>query len=823
MKYKFSDIAAIMEPVEVFLRKDCVIEHLLTDSRTLSFPESTLFFAITTPSNDGHKYIPELYRLRARNFVVERIVPEAESMPDANFILTDNVMKALQRLAAVHRARFDFPVIGITGSNGKTVVKELLYQLLRHDFNIVRSPRSYNSQLGVPLSVWQMDKKHTLGIFEAGISLPDEMENLRRIISPTIGIFTNLGKAHQENFMSAAHKGLEKLALFNDCECIIYNADDEVISNALNTACMSYKGLGWSRINSDAPLFVRSIQKKENSTEIQCTTLGVSRTYEIPFTDDASIDNVIHCIALILYLKASMLDNTRLFEQLEPVAMRLETKKGINNCQLINDTYNSDINSLNIALDFLQSQRGSKTLKTTVILSDILQTGVMPKMLYNKVANLLYQRHIDRIIGIGPDLKAYGSIFNMESEFYLTTDEFLRSPSIKTFRNELILLKGARVFHFELITEALEEKVHETVLEVNLDALVNNYRYFRSRLAPETRIACMVKAFGYGSGSYEPAKLLQDHHCDYLAVAVTDEGKELRREGITIPIIVMNPEMSSFNSLFEYRLDPEVYGFELLDALIMEAGRRGITSYPIHIKIDTGMHRLGFRPDEIPELCSRLLNQGGLYVCSAFSHLAGSDSAEHDDFTRQQIETYMDAVAQLEKGLDCSVIKHILNSAGAERFPEFQMDMVRLGIALYGVSAGSGRNPLQAVSSLKTTVLHIIQVPAGDSIGYGRKSYVKRDSRIAAIPIGYADGFRRSLGNGVGEVIIRGKRCPTIGNICMDVSMIDVTDVDVSEGDEVEIFGKNLPVTEIAEKSGTIPYEILTSVSPRVKRVYYKE
>ncbi|MDR1601737.1 MAG: bifunctional UDP-N-acetylmuramoyl-tripeptide:D-alanyl-D-alanine ligase/alanine racemase [Tannerella sp.] len=823
MKYRITEIADIIEPLEAVLRNDCAIDYLLTDSRTLSFPESTLFFALKTSSNDGHKYVAEMYRLRVRNFVVARMSAEFKSMTEANFLVVENVLKALQQLAAHHRKQFDFPVIGITGSNGKTVVKELLYQILHDHFNIVRSPRSYNSQLGVPLSVWQMNGKHTLGIFEAGISQPDEMESLRRIIAPTIGILTNVGKAHQENFTSAAQKCLEKIALFNDCECIIYNADDEFISSALDTACLSHKGLGWSRTNSDAPIVVQSVERKENMTRIQCIMFGVPRLFEIPFTDEASIENVIHCIALTLYLKPIIFSKIQIFSELEAVAMRLEVKKGINNCLMINDTYNSDINSLDIALDFMQSRRGRKKLKSVVILSDILQTGILPKSLYKRVAELLHKKNADRLVGIGRDLKEHRAMFRMKSEFYLTTDEFLRSPSIKSFQNELILLKGARMFHFERITEQLEEKVHETILEVNLDALVHNYKYFRSRLQPETRITCMVKAFGYGAGAYELAKTLQDHHCDYLAVAVADEGRELRREGIAIPIMVMNPEPSSFNSLFESRLEPEVYCFKLLDALTKETEHRGITSYPVHIKIDTGMHRLGFHPDEIPELCRRLRNQSGLYACSVFSHLAGSDSPEHDDFTLQQIQTYEAAAAQLEKELDCTVIKHILNSAGIERFAAYQKDMVRLGIALYGISATGNSQQLQTVSSLKTTVLQIIRVPAGDSIGYGRNSRVSRDSRIASIPIGYADGLRRSLGNGNGEVVIHGKRCPIIGNICMDICMIDVTDSDAQEGDEVEIFGKQLPVTEVAEKAGTIPYEILTSISPRVKRVYYRE
>lgn len=821
MNYSIKEIAGIIGAKKDKLA-DSSISILLTDSRRLSFPEQSLFFAIRTKTNDGHKYIPELYKLRVRHFVVSEMPPAAEAMPDAAFLVVKDPLKALQKLAAFHRKRFDIPVIGITGSNGKTIVKEFLYQLLRSEFNIVRSPRSYNSQLGVPLSVWQMNDKNTLGIFEAGISQPDEMERLQPIIAPTIGIITNIGEAHQENFISITQKCLEKLALFNDCEAIIYDGDNAFISNCIESACLSHKAITWSRTDSEAPLFIESIEKKENETVITCTLLGFSRVITIPFTDDASIEDVIHCMAVMLYLKPTSANDVEKFRHLEPVDMRLNVKQGIRGCLLINDTYNSDINSLDIALDFQQSRRMGKNLKCTLILSDILQSGTLPKSLYKKVADLVRRKKIDRIIGIGRDLKEYGHVFEIEKEFYLTTDEFIQSPSLRDFKNELILLKGSRHFHFERISELLEKKVHETILEVNLDAIVHNFNYYRSKLRPDTKMVCMVKAFGYGAGSYELAKTLQEHRCDYLAVAVADEGAELRKEGISIPLIVMNPEMSSFNVLLENQLEPEVYSFRLLEALIRETERRGITAYPIHIKIDTGMHRLGFRPDDIPEICRRIKAQSGVAVRSVFSHLAGSDSYIFDDFTHRQLDTFQTAATALEAGLEYPVIKHILNSAGIERFADYQMDMVRLGIGLYGVSA-SGQKGLRNVSTLKTTILQIQEVPAGDSIGYSRMSYVDRDSRIAIIPIGYADGLDRHFSNGGGIVSIRGQRCPIIGNICMDACMIDVTDIDAREGDPVIIFGEELPVGELAERLKTIPYEILTSISPRVKRVYYRE
>lgn len=821
MEYSIKDIAQAINANTKKLHNDTV-SILLTDSRALSFPEKSLFFAISTKSNNGHNYISDLYKLRVRNFVVSEERPEFETMKDANFLVVKDTVRALQKLAAWHRTHFHFPVIGITGSNGKTVVKEFLYQLLHNEFDIVRSPRSFNSQIGVPLSVWQINEKNTLGIFEAGISQPDEMERLQPVINPTIGIITNIGEAHQENFLSANQKCMEKLSLFKNCEAIIYDGDNVLISNCIEASCLSHKAIAWSRTDSDAPLFIESLEKKQNHTVLHCTLLGFDRTYIIPFIDDASIEDVIHCMAVMLYLKPTSVNEVEKFTKLEHIAMRLEIKQGINNCLLINDSYNSDINSLGIALDFQQSRKGEKDLKSTLIISDILQSGTLPKSLYKKVADLVRRKNIEKIIGIGRDLKEYSYLFDIEKEFYQTTDEFINSASFKNFKDELILIKGSRHFHFERISDLLEKKVHETILEVNLDAVVHNFNFYRSKLKPSTRMVCMVKAFGYGAGSYEVAKTLQEHRCDYLAVAVADEGAELRKEGISIPIIVMNPELTAFNVMFEKYLEPEVYNFRMLNSMIRESERRGITSFPIHIKIDTGMHRLGFQPKDIPEICNKLKSQSGVVARSIFSHLVGSDSSMFDDFTKKQLDTFSEAARQLEETLGYPVIKHILNSAGIERFSEYQKDMVRLGIGLYGVSA-SGIKGLRNVSTLRTTILQIQEVPKGDSIGYSRCSYVDRDSRIAIIPIGYADGLDRHLGNRVGEVLINETKCPIIGNICMDACMVDVTDASANEGDQVIIFGDELPVSEIAERLKTIPYEILTSVSPRVKRVYYRE
>ena len=822
MNYRIREIAGIIKAT-CHIICDMQITCLLTDSRAISIPESTLFFAFRTTTNDGHKYIGDLYRMGVRNFVVSNELPVFKQMDAANFLIVKEPLKALQKLAAFHRHRFVIPVVGITGSNGKTVVKELLYQLMHTDFNIVRSPRSYNSQIGVPLSVWEMDKHHTLGIFEAGISFPHEMDALRPIIAPTIGVITNIGEAHQENFKTAKEKCIEKLSLFMDSDVIIYNADNELIESALEASCLSCKAVGWSRKDADATLFVNEIDKGETSTRLHCTMMGITHVFTVPFTDDGFIEDIIHCLAVMLYLKPSeVIRKDTVFASLEPVAMRLEVKQGINGCHLINDTYNSDINSLSVALNFQQSRRAGKELTSTIILSDVLQSGMCLKILYANVADRLRRKQVGRIIGIGPDISANASLFEgMEKAFYPSTEVFIRQLKQNQFHNELILVKGSRSFHFEQITELLEKKVHETILEVNLDAIVHNYNCYRSRLRPQTKIICMVKAFGYGAGSFEIAKTLQEHQCDYLAVAVADEGEDLRKEGITIPIMVMNPELSSFHVLFEQRLEPEVYSFRLLDALIKEAERRGITFFPVHIKIDTGMHRLGFDPDDIHELVRRLKAQNGLTVRSVFSHLAGSDSQALDDFTYCQMDLFSKTVAGFENEMGYSVMKHILNSAGAERFIDYQMDMIRLGISLYGVSGSGAAKDLQCVCSLKTIILQIRRVSAGDSIGYGRKTFIKRDSMIATLPIGYADGLNRLLSNGVGEALVGGKRCPIVGNICMDACMVDVTGVDAKEGDTVLLFNEELTVNEIAEKIHTIPYEILTSISPRVKRIYF--
>lgn len=818
---------------------DATIDWLLTDSRSLSFPEETLFFALHTKRNNGIRYIPDLYARGVRNFVIEAETPnkkqsgkqnfDVSAYPESNFLIVPNALKALQKLAELHRSAYHIPVIGITGSNGKTIVKEWLHQLLSPDRVIVRSPRSYNSQIGVPLSVWQMNESTELAIFEAGISEVGEMRSLETIIKPTIGIITSIGGAHQENFFSLQEKCMEKLQLFKGCDVIIFNGDNEMILNSVSKAMLSSREIAWSLVDKDKPLYIEKVEKKADHTEISYRYLQMSNTYRIPFIDDASIENSLNCLGACLYLMLSPEQITSRMAHLEPVAMRLEVKEGKNNCVLINDSYNSDLVSLEIALDFLYRRAQDKKLKRTLILSDILETGQSASTLYRRVAQLVHSKGIDKIIGVGSDITSASTRFDsatgqvvMEKYFFPNTDALLSSDVFKQLHNEIILIKGARSFGFERISEELELKVHETILEINLSALISNLNHFRSKLHPKTKTIGMVKASAYGAGSYEVAKTLQEHRVDYLAVAVADEGSDLRKAGVTSSIMVMNPEMTAFKTLFDYKLEPEIYNFHILEALIRAAEKEGVTNFPIHIKIDTGMHRLGFDPEDLPLLITRLKSQNAVIPRSIFSHLVGGDSTEFDAFTHSQIALFEQVSAEFQEAFPHRILRHICNTAGAERFPEAQYDMVRLGIGLYGIDPANN-SIIHNVSTLKTTILQIRNVAAMETVGYSRKGRLTRDSRIAALPIGYADGLNRHLGNGNAYCLVNGQQAPYVGNICMDVCMIDVTDIDCKEGDQVVIFGDDLPITYLSGKLDTIPYEILTSVSSRVKRVYYQD
>ena len=848
MTYSIEKVATLIGARRYGENEACV-GWLLTDSRSLCFPEQTLFFALRTQRNDGHKYIDELYRRGVRSFVVDHMPDDYQARyPKANFLKVPSPLAALQRLAERHRDEFSIPIVGITGSNGKTMVKEWLYQLLsgvatntlhstlstpHPTLTVTRSPKSYNSQIGVPLSVWLLGEQTQVGLFEAGISEPGEMDALHDIIQPTIGVFTSLGAAHQENFRSLEEKCMEKLKLFHGTQAIVYPSDDDIVSRCIRRS--GYKGekIGWSRKNSGAefyaqhstlhaPLGRRTLARQEPSTLIHYIYKGIEGEYSIPFIDDASIENSITCAATALYLGLSPDELAQRMSLLEPVAMRLEVKQGQRGLTLINDSYNADINSLDIALDFMM-RRGEKK-PATLILSDIFQSGETPDALYAQVAALCQERGIDKFIGIGPALSAQQQAIALPKKyFFADVPQFLDSPVFAALRDEVVLLKGARRFGFEHISELLEQKVHETILEVNLQAVVDNLNHFRSFLKPDTKMVCMVKADAYGAGAIEIAKTLQDHRVDYLAVAVADEGVALRRAGITANIMVMNPEMSSFKTLFDYDLEPEVYSFRLMDALVRAARKEGITGWPVHIKLDTGMHRLGFNPDEVPALISQLQRQQAIMPRSVFSHFVGSDSDDFDDFSARQFALFDEGSRLLQAAFSHKILRHIDNSAGIEHFPDRQLDMCRLGIGLYGVEPYAATTALKTVSTLKTTILQLRHVKAGDSIGYSRRTLLERDSVIGAIPIGYADGLNRQLGNRQGYCLVNGQKAPYVGNICMDVAMIDVTGIDCHEGDMVEVFGQNLPVTVLSQQLGTIAYEVLTGVSNRVKRVYFQD
>ena len=824
MFYSLEKVTALIG-ARRFGNAEARIDWLLTDSRSLAFPETTLFFALRTPVGDGHKYIPDLYRRGVRNFVVGTVPENHETdYPDANFLRVLSPLKALQRLAERHREEYVLPVIGITGSNGKTVVKEWIYQLLMLSMNVTRSPRSYNSQVGVPLSVWLLDERSRIGVFEAGISQPGEMQALRAIIQPTIGVMTNIGPAHQENFSAIQEKCHEKLLLFKDAKVLIYNADEAVVAESVHDFGFGGQLFGWSRKDENATVFVRAIEPTEDGkTRIAYFFNGTAAEYTLPFADEASIQNSITALCVCLYLGLTPADIARRMALLEPVAMRLEVVQGVRGCTLINDAYNSDAAALDIALDFMNRRAKEQAAKgRTLILSDIFQTGIPAEELYAKVADMLKSRGVERLIGVGPAISAAHTLFPIKKSFYPTSEALLESGELDTIHDEIILLKGARNFGFEQIAKALSLRVHETTLDVNLEAIAENLHFYRSFMKPETKLTCMVKASAYGAGSVEIAKTLQERGVDYLAVAVADEGAELRRAGITAGIIVMNPEMSAFGTLFEYELEPEIYSFNLLDALIRAARRQGITDFPVHLKLDTGMHRLGFNPKtDIPVLIDRLSHQRALIPRSVFSHFVGADSDGFDDFSEKQFKLFDEASRTLQAAFPHKILRHICNSAGIERFPERHLDMVRLGLGLYGIDPIDNR-VLHNVATLRTTILQIRDVPAGDSIGYSRKTVLDRPSRIAAIPIGYADGLNRHLGNRRGYCLVNGQKADYVGNICMDVCMIDVTDIPCREGDSVEIFGDALPVTVLSDLLETIPYEVLTSVSNRVKRVYFQ-
>lgn len=803
------------------------IDHILFDSRKLAFPDTTIFFALSDGRRNGHGYITDLYSRGVRAFVVSE-EPAREKFPEALFILVPDTLGALQKLAAHHRVQFNYPVIGITGSNGKTVVKEWLNYLLSPGFRIVRSPKSYNSQIGVPLSIWQMEEGDQLGIFEAGISLPGEMEKLQKIIRPTLGIFTNIGEAHSEGFSSLQEKIREKLKLFTGTETLLYCKDHQAIDAIVQTDFTQNKQPGlfsWGS-HPDADIRIETINKTTKHTKVVAAYNNATYAFTIPFTDDASLENAMHGLAVMILYSIPAAVIAERMQGLPVLAMRLELKEAINRCSMINDSYNADWSSLQLALNFLAQQHQHP--KHTLILSDIFQSGRSEIALYSDIAHILKQQKVRRLIGIGPAITKHAHLFDnavSESAFYPATDVFLEQFHPSMFRDETILIKGARAFEFERIAQLLEQKIHQTVLEINLSSVTHNLKQYQSVLSPQTRLMAMVKAFSYGAGSFEIANLLQFHQVDYLAVAYTDEGVDLRKSGIRLPIMVMNAEERSFPALTNYDLQPELFSFEISRSFDMYLQSEGITDYPVHIKFDTGMHRLGFAPEEAEPLGRFLVQSRSFRVQTVFSHLVASEDPAEDDFTREQAALFQDACIRLQEMLGYGFVRHLANTAAILRHPQLQLDMVRLGIGLYGIDpAFSSAAMLKEVSCLRTTVAQVRQVAAGQTVGYNRKGKLLRDSIIATIRIGYADGYPRNLGNGAGKVWIKGQLFPVIGSVCMDMTMIDITGhPEIREGESVVVFGEELPVTQLAAWAGTIPYEILTGISQRVQRVYFEE
>ena len=829
MNYSITEIANVLEVTGgQIIDEDAIVSQLLTDSRSLTAPEETIFFALRTANDDGHNYIPDLFDKGVRNFVVASDYYALPECTGANYLAVESPLDALQALVTFHRRRFrELPVIGITGSRGKTTVKEWLYQLLKDDYRIVRSPRSYNSQIGVPLSLWDIDNNTDLAIIEAGISTTGEMDNLQAMIRPTIGIITNLGSEHNDGFSSMEQKAQEKAKILFNCECIVYCADDPLVTHTIAPLVESDVALGmsWSRNHCDAPLQVDGADRDERSTTLHYTYNDEPGSVTIPFTADRDLDNAITCLAVLLHLGIGSDAIAERMAALTPVGTRLNVIEGVNNCTVIVDSYTSDYNSLTPALNFMTRRAGNRP--STVILSDLGTESYSGDELYIRVSELLKTKRVNRLIGIGKEMCRYRQYFEgmPMARFFHDTQEFINDVAKGDFEDETVLIKGDPSYGFSQIIDLLEAKQHITVMEVDLNALAHNFKFFKSLIKPGTKTIGMVKASGYGAGSYEIAKTLQDCGCDYLAVAVHDEGVDLRKASITMPIIVLNPNGVNYKAMFQYKLEPELYNLDMGRELIKEGRKYGVKDFPVHIKIDSGMHRLGFTREQLPALIEMLRQQDVIKPASVFTHLAVADEPDQDAYTQAQFDYYDECSHELQQAFDHQILRHVLNTSGIVRFPERQYDMVRIGIGLYGIRTlfDGSEDVLKPVSALRSIIISIKEWPAGTTIGYGRHGLLERDSRIATVNIGYADGFDRHFGNGRVSMWVGGKLCPTVGNVCMDAVMIDVTDVPCKVGDTVEIFGEHVPVEQLSEARGTIPYEILTSVSPRVKRVYYRE
>ena len=805
------------------------IDTLLTDSRSFRTGSGDLFFALSTDSGDGHNYIPELYDKGVRAFVVQH-VPEGD-FPGAVFMQTDSPLTALRRLGAACRKQGrNALVTAITGSRGKTIVKEWLNTALEPESGVVRSPRSYNSQIGVPLSLTSIDAHTRIALIEAGISRTGEMQTLSDLIAPQLTVFTSLSDEHADGFTSAREKAAQKALLAQHADTIVYPADNQMMSEALEPYAAGRRLFGWSRKDPSAAIYVSETKPlPDGGTLIHYIHQGAEQTARISLNGEYDIENALTVIATMC---AMGYDAERIaggLRHISPIATRINVSDGVNDCLLAYDAFTADLESMDSALDFMHRRvvSASDHRTPTLVLSDLhITPDSNPHDTYKRVSELLRLAGVRKFIGVGPQLCACRELFAGDSLFFPDTTAMMSGMSTSDFTHEFVLVKGAHEFGFDEIIHNLEARTHETVLEVNLDAIVRNFNYFRAHLPSGTGLIAMVKASAYGAGPLEISKTLQSQGAAYLAVAVLDEGLELRRAGITMPIMVMNPKVVNYKAMFAGRLEPEIYEFSMLRDVIREAGKCNITDYPIHIKLDTGMHRMGFNEEELPELIEILRGTQTVRAATLFSHLATADCPDMDDYTELQLSRFEQYTSRIMQALDYPVKRHILNSAGILRYGKtHHYDFARLGIGLYGVNTlpPEIEKPLSPVSSLRTVVIAVKERKAGETIGYARRGVLTRDSRIATIPIGYADGMNRKFGNGRINVLINGRECPTIGNICMDACMIDVTDAPCAPGDIVEIFGEQMPVDRLAEVLETIPYEVLTSVSPRVKRVYFRE
>ncbi|HEX4956559.1 MAG TPA: bifunctional UDP-N-acetylmuramoyl-tripeptide:D-alanyl-D-alanine ligase/alanine racemase [Lacibacter sp.] len=816
-QYPVHTVASILHASFLQTGEEAIIEHLCIDSRKIIHPSRSLFFALQTERRDGHLFLKQSYEKGIRNFVVHRNA-DYSFLKESNVLLVHDTLTALQQLAAHHRSQFSIPVIGITGSNGKTIVKEWLYQLLSDAFHIVRSPKSYNSQIGVPLSVWQLQPHHTLGIFEAGISQKGEMEQLQQIIQPTIGVFTNLGNAHDEGFTNAEEKFREKMLLFPIVNSLIYSREQIGFSIKNNRELISI-----GHHVTDA-LQILELKKEGTHSFALVQWNGQVLHFQIPFIDEASVRNVCTCIAVCLHLQMAVENIRERILQLKPVSLRLEIKKGMHQCTLINDSYSADLTSFEIAMNVLMQQQQHQ--QKTVILSDFPVAVSQEAAVYQSIAHHINSNGIQQLITVGTVIQQHVQPLlehTVRYHSFTGTDELIHQLPSLHFHNKAILIKGARSFGLERLMPLLELQVHQTVLEINLTAIARNIQAFRRQLQAGVKLMAMVKAFSYGSGSYEIANLLQYHGVDYLAVAFTDEGVELRKAGITLPIMVMNPEPVSFDALTDNNLEPELYSPQITQAFASYLQQEGVTHYPVHIKIDTGMHRLGFMRDELPMLIALLQKENYFTVQSVFSHLAAAEDAAEDTFTQQQATQFDEACQMIETHTGESFLRHITNTPGVIRHPHLQYDMVRVGIGMFGLVTG-GNLPLEEALTLKTTIAQLKQLQPGETVGYNRKGVITKPSVIATVRIGYADGYPRNLSNGKGYMLVHGQKAPVIGTVCMDMIMLDVTGITgVTEGDEVIVFGKELSLHQVAQWSGTIAYEVMAGISQRVKRVYFEE